>query len=430
MNIEITIPSPGESITEVELARWLAEDGSYVEKDQELAEVESDKATLPLIAEQSGRLKILIQEGELVKVGTVACTIDTAAVNERKTDHAEKKAGKDKKEIRSKESSGLKKSSGKTGVEEIAARREEVFTEEKPEHDIRVTPLARKKMEEQHLNVEDIIGGLKKITTREVEMVARNDKPGKSGFNDNAGREIRKEPMSQLRKKLSARLVTVKNETAMLTTFNEVDMSEVIRLRSKYQKTFSETHEVRLGFMSFFVKACTVALQEFPKVNSMLDGSDVIFPQYVDISIAVQTEKGLMVPVLRNTETMGLADIEKNIIVLAEKARKFRLSIEEMSGGTFSITNGGIFGSMLSTPILNPPQPAILGMHNIVDRPVAINGKVEIRPVMYLALSYDHRLIDGRDSVSFLYRVKELLESPVKMLFGGKDTEKMLLGLG
>ena len=235
--------------------------------------------------------------------------------------------------------------------------------------------------------------------------------------------------MSLLRRKLSARLVAVKNETAMLTTFNEVDMSKIIELRQKYQSRFVEKHGVKLGFMSVFAKAVTETLKLYPNINSYLEGDDVITPQYIDIGIAVQTEKGLMVPVLRNTEAMELADIEKNIISLAEKARKNRISIEDMSGGTFTITNGGIFGSLLSTPILNPPQSAILGMHNIVERPVAIKGKVEIRPMMYIALSYDHRIIDGKDSVGFLVKVKEMLEDPVKMVFRGQDPEDMLLDL-
>ncbi|MBA7710547.1 Dihydrolipoyllysine-residue succinyltransferase component of 2-oxoglutarate dehydrogenase complex [subsurface metagenome] len=242
-------------------------------------------------------------------------------------------------------------------------------------------------------------------------------------------REVKRESISQLRKKLSHRLVSVKNETAMLTTFNEVDMSKIISLRKKYQEEFTKVHGVKLGFMSFFTKAVTEALQVFPKVNSMIDGDEIVTPRFVDVGIAVQTDKGLMVPVLRNTELMSLADIEKQIVELAEKARKFRLSIEDMRGGSFTITNGGVFGSMLSTPILNPPQAAILGMHNIVERPVAIYGKVEIRPIMYVALSYDHRLVDGRDSVSFLVKAKELLEEPNKMLLGGQDPEKVLLGI-
>jgi 2-oxoglutarate dehydrogenase E2 component (dihydrolipoamide succinyltransferase) len=285
-------------------------------------------------------------------------------------------------------------------------------------------------MQEHNLTSLDFQKGLTKITTREVnQYLAKRSRSSLDSLKQEESREIRRETMSQLRKKLSRRLVAVKNETAMLTTFNEVDMSEIIRLRTQYQQQFESVHGIRLGFMSFFVKAATEALLVFPRVNSMIGGDDILIPQYVDISIAVQTDKGLMVPVLRNTETMSFAEIEKNIRQLAEKARTFKLSIEEMTGGTFSITNGGVFGSMLSTPIINPPQSAILGMHNILERPVAVDGKVEIRPVMYVALSYDHRLIDGRDSVSFLVKIKELLESPIRMLFGDREPEEVLLGI-
>ena len=417
MILDITIPSPGESITEVELASWLVQDGDYVEKDQEIAEVESDKATLPLIADKAGKIEILVKTGETVKVGTVACTINTSA--KRPEGRIEEKAKAE--EI-------VKKAGAKENVLVNESKKKE--KEEPDKKGVKVTPLARKLMEENGLDIDAVLQGLKKITTKEVNLVLnRKDKIPEAIQFRKATREVKKEGISQLRKKLSRRLVAVKNETAMLTTFNEVDMSEVIRLRKDYQKQFTETHGVKLGFMSFFVKAATEALLAFPKVNSMLGDDEIIMPQYVDISVAVQTDKGLMVPVLRNTETMSLADIEKNIMTLAEKARNFRLTIEEMTGGTFSITNGGGFGSMLSTPILNPPQAAILGIHNIVERPVAIQGRVEVRPVMYLALSYDHRLIDGKDSVSFLYRIKELLESPHKMLFGGRDLERMLLGV-
>ncbi|MBN1598543.1 MAG: 2-oxoglutarate dehydrogenase complex dihydrolipoyllysine-residue succinyltransferase [Bacteroidales bacterium] len=407
MIIEIVIPSPGESITEVELANWLVEDGSFVKKDQEIAEVESDKATLPLIAEKAGKIKFLVQEGDTLKVGTVACNIDTS-VSAPETEEKKVPAQPVKEEY----------------LKEKTAQTPEI------KKGIKVTPLAKKMMNENNLSVEDIVSGLKKITTKEVNKVL-NDKidDQKSVIQMSGSRESVKEPMSSLRQKLSERLVAVKNKTAMLTTFNEVDMTEVIALRKIYQKDFTEKHGVKLGYMSFFTKAVTEALKIFPKVNTQIEGENIVYPKFVDIGIAVQTDKGLMVPVLRNTESMNLADIEKNIVVLAEKARKFRLSIEEMTGGTFTITNGGIFGSMLSTPILNPPQTAILGMHNIVDRPVAIDGKVEIRPIMYLALSYDHRLVDGRDSVSFLVQVKELLESPVKMIPESDDPIKILLDL-
>jgi len=425
MILDITIPSPGESITEVELARWLVQNGDYVEKDQEIAEVESDKATLPLIAEKPGKIKILVKTGEVVKVGTVACTIDTSVKKNSKAEaEAKEKVRESALKTDTKESTSVskgKKDSTKKGFGSGARVNKEK---------IKVTPLAQKLMEEHNLNIDDILHGLKKITTKEVNLILERKSDLPAGLKSRSvTREVKREAMSQLRKKLGQRLVAVKNETAMLTTFNEVDMSEVIRLRKEYQKKFMETHGVKLGFMSFFVKAATEALLAFPRVNSMIADDEIVIPQYVDISIAVQTDKGLMVPVLRNTETMNLAEIEKNILALAEKARNFRLSVEEMTGGTFSITNGGVFGSMLSTPILNPPQSAILGMHNIVERPVAVEGRVEIRPVMYVAVSYDHRLIDGKDSVSFLFRLKELLESPISILFGGQDPEKVLLGM-
>lgn len=432
MIVDISIPTPGESISEVELATWLVEDGDFVERDQELAEIESDKATLPLIAADSGKLRILVEAGKTVAVGTVACTIDTAASapkkEEKKTPAPEKKSDekavvteKKKQEKPAKESEKVKEEP----VKAVAKKAAEVTKTR-----IKTTPLARKMMEEEGLSVDDIVNGLRKITTKEVGMAAGNKTSVQPSLkSDTVSREDTREKMSSLRRKLSERLVSVKNGTAMLTTFNEVDMSQVIELRKKYQKQFVEKHGVKLGFMSFFTKAVTEALKVFPRVNSMIDGEEIVSPQYIDVAIAVQTDKGLMVPVLRNTEAMTLADIEKQILELAQKARNFRLSIEEMTGGTFTITNGGIFGSMLSTPILNPPQSAILGMHNIVERPVAVNGKVEIRPVMYVALSYDHRLIDGRDSVSFLVKVKELIESPYKLLFGGDDPERLLLDI-
>ena len=283
-------------------------------------------------------------------------------------------------------------------------------------------------MDENGLSIKDIQSGLKKITTREVNQVlAMKTSLQKSA--KPASRESQRTKMSQLRKKLGQRLVAVKNETAMLTTFNEVDMSNVIEIRKKYQKKFQDKYGIKLGFMSFFVKAATGALQIFPRVNSMIDGDDIVTPDYVDICIAVQTDKGLMVPVIRNTESLSIPQTELKIAELAEKARAFKISIEEMTGGTFTITNGGVFGSMLSTPIINPPQSAILGMHNIVERPVVVDGKIEIRPVMYVALSYDHRIIDGRDSVSFLVKLKEFIENPSSLIIGGVDPYKLLLEL-
>jgi 2-oxoglutarate dehydrogenase E2 component (dihydrolipoamide succinyltransferase) len=432
MIIEIKIPSPGESISEVEIANWLVQDGDFVEKDQEIAEVESDKATLPLIAEKSGKIKILTDTGTRIKVGSVACTIDTSV----EMPAAGKKAAEANKQFSEPE---LKKNEPVVATSvavplEIQRPAEKVQEPATPTNkelkNVKVTPLARKVMEENKLTVEDIIKGLKKITTKEVNAALENLKAPATGITPGSqSRDFKRERMSSLRRKISERLVAAKNETAMLTTFNEVDMSHIIELRKKYQDQFTQKHGVKLGFMSFFTKAVTEALVIFPRVNSRIEGEEIVTPEFADIAIAVQTDKGLMVPVLRNTESMSFADIEKKIMELAQKARSFKLSIEEMTGGTFTITNGGIYGSMLSTPILNQPQSAILGMHNILERPVAIKGKVEIRPMMYLALSYDHRIIDGRDSVSFLVKVKELIENPAELLLNGQDPEKVLLGI-
>lgn len=415
MIIEIKIPSPGESISEVTMANWLVENGAFVERDQEIAEVESDKATLPLIAEDDGKIEILIEAGDEAKVGDIACKIDTSQKGEAKTAEpvAEKKVEEPKKEI----------------IKEAKEPEKKVEIVKDKDSHLKISPLAKKLMEENQLSVDELVSGLKRIGKSEVEQVLSFDGNGSGGSSMKQGvtREEERKEMSSLRKKLSQRLVSVKNETAMLTTFNEIDMSQVIELRKKYQKQFIEKHEIKLGFMSFFTKAAALALKLFPNVNTMIDGEEMVHFSYADIGIAVQTDKGLMVPVLRNVEAMGLADIEHKIAELAGKARKFRISMDEMSGGTFTITNGGIFGSMLSTPIINPPQAGILGMHNIVERPAAINGKVEVRPIMYVALSYDHRIIDGRDSVGFLKTIKELIENPVKMLFGGQDLENLLL---
>jgi 2-oxoglutarate dehydrogenase E2 component (dihydrolipoamide succinyltransferase) len=409
MILEIIIPTPGESITEVELARWFVSDGDTVMKDQEIAEVESDKATLPLLAGKSGKIKILVDAGKTVAVGTVACTIDTdAKVQDEAFASVPIKSGlqrRDKAEVKVK--GNAKDKPGTRNEENTSVTSQPV----------KITPLARKMMEVNKLEIDDILKGLKKLTSNEVELVLGKEKQVQRvvAISDPLGRELVHEPMSQLRKKLSRRLVAVKNETAMLTTFNEVDMSHLLELRKKQQEAFTKKYGVKLGMVSFFAKAASEAMKDFPRVNAMIDGDDLVYPKFIDISIAVQTDKGLMVPVIRNIQTMSLPDIELKISELAQKARTFRLSIEEMTGGTFSITNGGIFGSMLSTPLLNPPQSAILGMHNIVERPVAINKKVEVRPVMYVALSYDHRVIDGRDSVSFLVKIKELIEEPGRL---------------
>jgi len=415
MIAEIKIPSAGESITEVAIGNWLVEDQSVVEKDQEIAEVESDKATLPLVAPESGRITILIPAGKKAQVGDVACSIDTSAKP------AAGKAARKGKETRKEPEIPVK--SEAAVIKEFTAQVPVADTGKEAYAQVKVTPLARNLMEERHLNVEDIIQGLKKLSRHEVEQVIA------AGTDGSADRTAERIPMSPLRRKLSKRLVAVKNETAMLTTFNEVDMSAVLELRKRHQPAFQEKYGLKLGLMSFFIKASAEALGQFPRVNSMIADEEIITPRFVDIAVAVQTDKGLMVPVIRDAGHLDLPGVELSLADLARKARTNKLTIEEMTGGTFTITNGGVFGSMLSTPILNPPQSAILGMHNIVERPVAVRGKVEIRPIMYVALSYDHRLIDGRDSVSFLVKVKELIESPVSLLFQGKDPEKQLLGL-
>jgi len=411
MIAEIKIPSAGESITEVAIGNWLAEEGSYVERDQEIAEVESDKATLPLISPESGKLHIVAAQGQKVQVGDLACTIDTSAKPTVKAKAVQKP---EPRQIKS---------------EPTAAAQTIAQKDADPYAAVKVTPLARSLMDEHQLDIEAVIMGLRKLTKPDVESLVNNTANHIQEAAIKEGRNIETTPMSPLRRKLSKRLVAVKNETAMLTTFNEVDMSAVLDLRNRYKQAFQEKHGVKLGLMSFFTKACAKALEVYPRVNAMTDGENIITPGYVDIAIAVQTEKGLMVPVIRNAHRLNIASIELAIGMLAQKARDAKLSVEEMTGGTFTITNGGVFGSMLSTPILNPPQSAILGMHNIVERPVAVNGKVEIRPIMFVALSYDHRIIDGKDSVSFLVKVKEYIESPVNLVFEGNDPVKLLLGL-
>ena len=420
MILEIKIPSPGESINEVEIATWFVKEGDLVEKNQEIAELESEKATLALIAEESGKIQALAPEGEALEVGSIACKIDTSVKVEKKENA--------KQEPVSAETEN--KNGSPEPVKQIPTEVPIAKKEASGDYTaVKVSPVAANMMEDLDLNIKDIITGLRKISKSDVERISNGISLSATPIQNTASpsREKEVKKMSVLRRKLSQRLVMVKNETAMLTTFNEVDMSEVIRLRKTWQSKFIETHGIKLGFMSFFTKAAGLALKERPGVNSIIDGENLISFHYSDIGIAVQTEKGLMVPVIRSAESLSLADIEKEILKLADKARKNRISIEDMSGGTFTITNGGVFGSMLSTPILNPPQSAILGMHNIVERPVALNGKVEIRPIMYLALSYDHRVIDGRDSVGFLVRIKELIESPVQMLGGGKSLENLLL---
>lgn len=449
--IEIKVPSPGESISHVELFHWLVKEGDIVQKNAEIAELESDKATLMLVADQAGKISLKASEGDMLEVGAVACTIDTSVQPDKSIEPfsvhdkggAKETADISKEVINAPEASkesakpidpSIDKPQPEESVGSIAALQEsakEDSVKGSGEHDnIKITPLAKKVMESHDLSVDDVLSGLRRLKREDVEAslgAVHGDGVSGSSFRRSPSRESKSSRLSSLRRKLSERLVSVKNETAMLTTFNEVDMKPIMDIRKKYQNAFVEAHGIKLGFMSFFLKACSVALQEFPNVNAMLDGENLVTYDYVDISVAVSAPKGLMVPVVRNVESLGLAEIERAIADVAEKAREGRLSIPEMAGGTFTVTNGGIFGSMLSTPLINPPQSAILGMHNILERPVAIDGQVVIRPMMYVALSYDHRVIDGKESVGFLTRVKQLLENPTEMLFRGSSGEKTLL---
>ncbi|BAV94281.1 2-oxoglutarate dehydrogenase complex dihydrolipoyllysine-residue succinyltransferase [Ichthyobacterium seriolicida] len=391
--VEIKIPSPGESISEVEIASWLVQNGDYVEKEQTIAEIDSDKATLELPAECSGVIHIKVEEGNTVKVGEVVCHIDTTA---SKPDKAE--------------SVKNTKPTVETPVMECNSPKKESYATGTP------SPSAKKMMEEVGVSKVDGSGRDGRIIKEDVVKAV-----AAMGSNPIGNRGASRKKMSLLRKKISQRLVSVKNETAMLSTFNEVDMSAVMSLREKYKDRFNEKHGVKLGFMSFFTKAVVRSLGLYPDVGSMIDGDEQITYAYSDISIAVSTPKGLMVPVLRNAETMSFKAIELEIKKLSIKAREGKLSLDDMIGGNFSITNGGVFGSMLSTPIINPPQSAILGMHNIVDRPVVVNGNIEIRPIMYVALSYDHRIIDGSQSVSFLVELKKAIENPTELLMDGRE---------
>ncbi len=409
--LEMKVPSPGESISEVEIATWLVQDGAWVEKDQTIAEVDSDKATLELPAEESGIITLKAEEGDTVAVGDVVCLIDTSA---KRPASAAKPAAK-KEEVVVAESKPA-----------VAAKPADVTSTNKD-----VSPVARKMMAEHGMSAASVngSGANGRITKKDVLSALSAGIDGSSIVGWGGTRDQHNEKMSSLRRKIAQRLVSVKNETAMLTTFNEVNMQPIMDVRAKYKEIFREKYGVGLGFMSFFTKAVTEALHLFPAVNAAIDGNEMKFHDYADIGIAVSSPKGLMVPVVRNAESMSLAEIEAEIKRLAIKARDGKITIDEMTGGTFTITNGGVFGSMLSTPIINPPQSAILGMHNIVERPVAENGQVVIRPIMYVALSYDHRIIDGKESVSFLVKVKEMLENPEKLLFGAKDPMEVLLGL-
>ncbi len=398
--IEIKVPTVGESISEVSLAKWLKKDGQWVERDEVLAEIESEKATFEINAEQAGLLKIIANEGDTLGIGDVVCSID---------DKAERPAELPQ-EAKEEKSNKAEKAS------------------ETAKADVKASPVAAAIIADKKVDAKGIAasGSGGKILKQDVLDALSNPgrKPGAELFTRNE----RKEKMTQLRKTVSRRLVEAKNTTAMLTTFNEVDMSAIMEIRTKHKDKFKEFHGVGLGFMSFFTKACAYALQEWPAVNAYISNDEIIYHDYCDISIAVSAPKGLVVPVIRNAESLSMAQVEKKVVELATKARDNKLTLEEMQGGTFTITNGGVFGSLMSTPIINIPQSAILGMHKIEERAMVVNGQIVAKPMMYLALSYDHRIIDGRESVGFLVRVKELLENPALLLFG-KDPVKVLLEL-
>ncbi|SDR98155.1 2-oxoglutarate dehydrogenase complex dihydrolipoyllysine-residue succinyltransferase [Christiangramia echinicola] len=413
MALEMKVPSPGESITEVEIAQWLVEDGDYVEKDQAVAEVDSDKATLELPAEASGIITLKAEEGDVVAVGEVVCLIDTEAEKPGGGESSDDKpAEEEEKELQ--EETEDKKDSDKADAKtetpsksSTPSQKQDTYATGSP------SPAAKKILDEKGIASKDVKGtGRDGRVTKEdaVEAKASMGTPG------TGTRGEEKKKMSMFRRKLAERLVSAKNDTAMLTTFNEVDMSPIFELRKKYKEEFKDKHGVSLGFMSFFTLAVIRALDEYPAVNSMIDGDYQVSYDYKDISIAVSGPKGLTVPVIRNAENLSFRGVEAEVKRLALRARDGKITVDEMTGGTFTITNGGVFGSMLSTPIINPPQSAILGMHNIVERPVAIDGHVEIRPIMYVALSYDHRIIDGKESVGFLVAIKEALENPEELL--------------
>jgi 2-oxoglutarate dehydrogenase E2 component (dihydrolipoamide succinyltransferase) len=405
--IEIKVPTVGESISEVTLVKWLKKDGEWVERDELLCELESEKATFELNAEQAGILQTVAKEGDTLNIGDLACKID---------DKAERPAGAvapapeaPKKEEKKAEAAPAKAEQPKA-----------------PAADVNATPVAKAIMGDKQVKADTVKGSGPQGRILKNDVLEALANPGRKGGADAFSRNDKREKMTNLRKTVSRRLVEAKNTTAMLTTFNEVDMTRIMDIRKQYKDKFKEMHGVNLGFMSFFTKACCIALTEWRAVNAYIDGEEIVYHDYCDVSIAVSAPKGLVVPVIRNAESMGMAEIEAKIVELATKARDNKLTMEEMTGGTFTITNGGVFGSLMSTPIINIPQSAILGMHKIQDRPMVINGEIKVRPMMYLALSYDHRIIDGRESVGFLVRVKELLENPELLLFG-QDPVKTLL---
>ncbi len=403
--IEIKIPAVGESISEVTLLNWTKEEGEYVDRDEVICELESEKASFEVNAEEAGALHQMAAPDDTLEIGQVVATINTDVAAPRKKQEEKPEEEPD------------------TATDQQTKTREPQTPSEKP---AKATPLAHAIMADKHLKTTEVKGSGHMGKIFKQDVMAALEHPGTNTAKPLFSREVRREKMSNLRKTISRRLVEAKNDTAMLTTFNEADMSRIKAIRKQYKEAFKEKHGVNLGFMSFFTKACCFALQDWPAVNAYIDGTELIYHDYCDISIAVSTPKGLVVPVIRNAESLSMAGVEKAVITIAKKARDNKLTLDEMTGGTFTITNGGVFGSLMSTPIINPPQSAILGMHKIEDRPVVINGKVEVRPMMYLALSYDHRVIDGKESVSFLVRVKELLEHPEQLLFGKDPVETLL----
>ena len=422
--IDIKVPTVGESINEVTLLKWTKKDGEYVDRDEVIAELESEKATFEVNAEKAGVLKTAAQEGDTLKIGDLLASIDESAV---KPEGGKSGAGSQKSEVGSQKSEATATNGQEKKQNETAAQTSDL----KPQtSDVKASPVASAIIADKKVDPKTVTPSGFQGKILKDDVLAALSNPGKKAFAGAAlnTRNVRTEKMTNLRKTISRRLVEAKNTTAMLTTFNEVDMGPIMAIRTKYKDKFKEIHGVGLGFMSFFAKACAVALAEWPSVNAYIDGDQLIYHDYADISIAVSTPRGLTVPVMRNVESMSMADVEKKVVELAGKARDSKLTADELTGGTFTITNGGVFGSLMSTPIINIPQSAILGMHKIQERPMAINGQVVIKPMMYLALSYDHRIVDGRESVSFLVRVKELLESPEQLLIG-KDPVKTLLEL-
>ena len=416
--IDIKVPTVGESISEVTLVKWLKKDGDYVNRDELLCELESEKATFELNAEQAGTLQIVAQEGATLAIGELACRIDDSAAKPAETAAAPQPEAKAPAAAAAESKPAAKATTGPAAATSTTTS------------DVKATPVAQAIMADKQVQATQVKGSGAggRILKQDVLEALAHPPGAKQDASGAPSRADRPEKMSNLRKTVSRRLVEAKNTTAMLTTFNEVDMTAIMETRTKYKDAFKQAHGVNLGFMSFFARACCIALSEWPAVNASIDGENILYHDYCDISIAVSAPKGLVVPVIRNAESLSMAGIEQEVVKLATRARENKLTIEEMTGGTFTITNGGVFGSLLSTPIINIPQSAILGMHKIQERPIAVNGQVVIRPMMYVALSYDHRIIDGRESVSFLVRVKELLETP-HLLLAAKDPVQMLLAI-